>query len=571
MRVVHSPLSDRALGWLLVVIAIVRIPGVFWGLPNVDGWDDDGVAPRDALSGLVETYSPGQFYIYPPLQLLIIAAATLPFTLWRLTKVASWNPAGLVHAFVDPTTMTVYAVVARLLAIVFAALTVVAIYDGVDRLAGRRAARLACLFAACHATFTYYGQTSNLDGPLLFWCTLAWRELVRVSLGDRTRWLSAAFAVAAALATKDQGYAVLAFPLVFAVVHAVVASPVEQRGATVVAIARAGGLALVALLLVDGAFFNPSGFIARLKTLSGSASQDFHDYVPGLRGSLAIATHALRRFPQFLPGEIGVLAVAGVVLLALDKRVTRSRGAYAASFLAPLASLSFLVLFNFVARRTQERFLLAPTFFLIVPAAQAVDAFTRRFPRWRLAAALAMCVVAARGAMLVVAVEMSMLEDPRLAVEEFLRTYGSPGDRVEVYGNNVYLPRIPAGFRGERVAPTDPVTRPVCPSLTEVGDAYENLHARSPEWVVVPYAWAWQWLDDPLDERDGRMSTPLQKRRLHLVETQRYFRELVRGERGYELVGAGRATGFWRDVDMHNSLNRRVFLLRRRDAAPVRK
>ena len=80
------------------------------------------------------------------------------------------------------------------------------------------------------------------------------------------------------------------------------------------------------------------------------------------------------------------------------------------------------------------------------------------------------------------------------------------------------------------------------------------------------WAWAWQWLDNGLDERNGRMTTPLQKRRQHLVETQRFFRELVAGSRGYDVVDAGLGAGFWKDTDMHNSLNRRVYLLRRRSA-----
>jgi hypothetical protein len=564
MRDLGSPLSDRVLRGLLVVLVVARLPGLFWGLPNVDGWDDDGIAPRDVLSGVVDTYSPGQFYIYPPLQLLLLTVLTLPFTLWRLTKVAAWNPEGLVRAFVDPTTMTVYAVVARALAIVFAALTVLALYDGVERLAGRYAARASAIFAIGHATFTYYGQTSNLDGPLLFWCTLSWRELVRVALGDRSRWLPAALATAAALATKDQGYAVLAFPLVATALHAVLVAPASERPATLVAIARAGIVALVALLLIDGALFNPSGFLARLKTLGGSASQDFHDYVPGLRGTLAIATDALENLPRFMPTEVVVLAAFGVVL-AVVRRRSLERGAFP-SLLAPLASLSFLVLFNFVARRTQERFLLAPTFFLVVPAAQAVGFLVHGRPRLTRLASIALAVVAMRGTKLVAGVGLSMLHDPRASVEEHLAMYGTPGDRVEVYGNNVYLPRMPDGFRGERVAPTPADKRPFVPSLREVSDAYENLEARSPEWVVVPYAWAWQWLDNALDERSGRMTTPLQKRRLHLVETQRFFRELVAGSRGYDVVDTGRGAGFWKDTDMHNSLNRRVYLLRRRDA-----
>ena len=44
------------LGKILAAAAVLRLAGLFWGLPASDGWDDDGVAPRDFLVGVLETF-----------------------------------------------------------------------------------------------------------------------------------------------------------------------------------------------------------------------------------------------------------------------------------------------------------------------------------------------------------------------------------------------------------------------------------------------------------------------------------------------------------------------------------
>jgi hypothetical protein len=553
---------DPLLVALVALVAIARVPAFLWGLPNVDGWDDDGIAPRDVLSGVVETYSPGSFYIYPPLELLLVTVLTLPFTLWRLAHVGTFTPEALVRAFVDPGAMTVYAVAARLLSVVFGCAAIALVHDGAERLAGRFAGRAAAIFAACHAAFAYYMHTSNLDGPLLFWCVLAWRELVRVTQGDPTRWRTVALATAAALATKDQGYATLALPLLFAVGHALAAAPTGTRGQVFLGVAKAGAVALALLLLVDGALVNPSGFAARLAKLRGSASQDYVDYVPGLAGSWAILRDAALAFPRFLPPEVGILGVVGT--FAALARARREGTSAVPSLLAPLASLSFFLLFNLVARRTQERFLMPSSFFLVVPAAEALAELVARRASLRVLAWAGVAAIALRGAREVAAVEFAFLNDPRAAVEDHLRAYASPGDRVEVYGNNVYLPRIPEAFVAERVGPTPAKGRPFVPGLREVQDAYENLEARRPQWIVFSTSWGWQWLDEPQDERSGRMSAPIHWQSFEQQGTRAFFRALVRGELGYELVPVGIPRGFWAHVDMHNTLNKRMFVLRRR-------
>ena len=60
----------KPLFWIVVLAIVLRLPGLGWGLPASDGWDDDDVAPRHFLGGLALPYVPGSFFTYPPLHML---------------------------------------------------------------------------------------------------------------------------------------------------------------------------------------------------------------------------------------------------------------------------------------------------------------------------------------------------------------------------------------------------------------------------------------------------------------------------------------------------------------------
>ena len=87
LRGAHGPR-----GWILVAFVLINLPGLGWGLPASDGWDNDGIAPRDFLAGLVETFTPGHFYQYPPVQLIVLGVLTLPITVVGLLRASSLSP-----------------------------------------------------------------------------------------------------------------------------------------------------------------------------------------------------------------------------------------------------------------------------------------------------------------------------------------------------------------------------------------------------------------------------------------------------------------------------------------------
>lgn len=101
------------LAWVLVVVGLLHVVGIGWGLPASDGWDNDGVAPRDFLPGLAATYTPGRFYTYPPVHLALLALLTLPIILIAVARAPSFALPDLVAEALKVPYMTSIAYVAR--------------------------------------------------------------------------------------------------------------------------------------------------------------------------------------------------------------------------------------------------------------------------------------------------------------------------------------------------------------------------------------------------------------------------------------------------------------------------
>ena len=91
----------------------MRAAGLTWGLPASDGWDSDGIAPRDFLVGAVQTYQPGEFFTYPPLQLLLLTFITFPGWIVGLFKARSFAPPDVIAELIKVPYMTFFAVAAR--------------------------------------------------------------------------------------------------------------------------------------------------------------------------------------------------------------------------------------------------------------------------------------------------------------------------------------------------------------------------------------------------------------------------------------------------------------------------
>jgi hypothetical protein len=229
-----------------------------------------------------------------------------------------------------------------------------------------------------------------------------------------------------------------------------------------------------------------------------------------------------------------------------------------------LAAVSFTLAFSFSARRTEERFMLPQTVFLAVycgvGAARLWD-LTHAGLRWPTRVGLA--AAGAWGLFAAVAVDVALLKDPRYAVEAWLAEHVKPGQVVETYGNNVYLPRFPPHARVERIDTTPTKGRNPLPDVRERQEAFGA--GRTPDVIVVSEFWASRYVYDRPPPPAGYQNQPDWEAKQRDEDARRYFRALFRGEGGYELAFLGTWTStLWPRVDIHASTTRDVHVYVRR-------
>lgn len=565
----RSPLT-----WILAATGVLYAIGIGWGLPATDGWDNDGVAPRDFLAGLVETFSPGKFYTYPPVHLVILGVLTAPVTIVALAKAASLSQPDVIHEVLKVPYMTAIAYVARATSLAMALGIVYALARMGEELRGRRAGLCVAAVSAVNAPLCYYAHTSNLDVPYLFWGSFALLALMRTIARREPRRLRAVAVLAVlAVGTKDQAYAlfVLGAPAALALWALLDEWPRKNVRALARELALSAALGALLLLVVDAIVLNPSGFRARLHFLVGSASQDFAQYSNDGLGRALVVKDAVLHFDRYYPLAFAALFVSGVVLHAVVQKNERSK--LAAGFVPLLCIVSFTALFNCVARRTDHRFLLPQYALVAVYAGLALEALLfrapgrmrARWPRWiaRALATVAFAIALFRSA----DVDANLLFDPRYDAERWLAEHVTPGDTLEVHGLNVYLPRLPVGAAVTRVGPEPPGKRNPLPGALEVEDTFEHATVRRPKWIVVSEGWVWRYLSDPHAlGQHGRMMPPTQLANSSDADATGFFHGLLAEQRGYRWAHVAKwQSDVWPLVDIHASTGREIWIFERAD------
>ncbi len=556
---VRSPLI-----WILCAAAALRVTGLFWGLPAADGWDNDGFAPRNFLTALALTYTPGSYFTYPPLHAFVLAILTLPGILLVLFQVPSFAQADVIAEFTRPGVATFFAVVARLVSLAMSLGIIWCIGEMARLVAGARAGLLAAGACALGVVLTYYGQVSNLDVPYLFWSSLSLLLVMRgVTQHQPKLFWWAALLAAAAVATKDQAYAIFALSLPLFLLAWFAADPWPRRHArnVLVTLLLAATASLAALLLVDGAITNPAGFARRLAFLAGPASQDYAEYMAAPAGWLALLQDMMTFFLRGY-GAVAVLLAA----LGLSLHLSRLRGdrpVWVAGLLPALAIISFIVCFNFSALRTDHRFLLPQAVFACVYIGIAGAWAVFHANRWLAAGArigLAATALAALHAC--IAVNASMLLDPRYEAERWMAAHVRPGDTIEIYGQNIFQPRFPAQARVIRVGQGDLKIRNPLPGVTELREPFSAR--RDARFILLNTNWGRRYLWEPPPLRPGRIYDKTQRDAFQDADGRRYFSALDEGRLGYRLVHVAQyKSRFWAPVHIHDSLAEPIVIYER--------
>lgn len=500
------PVAFRA---VLGAIALVHAVGLFWGLPASDTWDVDGIAPRDFVPGFIATYTPGDYFTYPPLHLFFLTLLSLPVLIAGVASSPSLDVSAVIATLLAPTFMTPMAVIARLVSVAMSvglAYAVGGIAHEIARVAFEReearvretierwAAPMAALLVSVGAPLSYYAHVTNLDIPACCWMMVALREFVRALARNEPHRLfrTAAFAVAA-ITTKDQAYAafVLTLPVgLFAWWRTL--GPEERKPflRVVLKVALLGG---VSLLFIDGAITNPTGFLARVRFLGGPASKDYAIYS---RDALGRA-HAAWDVLAAVKAHYGSYALAVAAFAAVG--VVWKKGRRFVVLAPVVLALSFTLFFNFAALRTEERFVL-PQMIVVGMYAGIFVAYVLAIPtspsyRWLRAVLLVFPLgMAVWGA---IRVDITMLADPRYRAEEWLRAHASPGDTIEMEGLNPYLLRPTSSASYVRIS-REPGKNPL-PGYEERKDDLSNLVARAPRFVVTNSCYTWRFRQESFE------------------------------------------------------------------------
>src|SRR5258708_3598888 len=218
-------------------------------------------------------------------------------------------------------------------------------------------------------------------------------------------------------------------------------------------VAMAGLSFAVIVGVVDGAVFNPRGLLARMNYLTGPASAPYAYYSADARGRVLALVDSVGHFDQYYPLAFAPLVLGGLFrAAAIPERRVRAAG------LVPMwAALSYTLVFNCSARRTEGRFLMPQMVLWAVYAGLALEWLWHCRRGLGQAAARTVCVVAFGWALFrCVDLDVNLLRDPRYDTEQWLKKHVLAGDVLEVHGKSVYLPRLPPQARLVRVGP-DPV------------------------------------------------------------------------------------------------------------------
>ena len=573
--------EDPTVAWIVVVFALSQLVAVGWDLPGSYGWENDGIAPRDIFAGIAINLTPGQGHRYPMFHNLLIGVLSIPILLPAALSADSWTLPDLMEQILTVPTMTGVSLVAKPVGLLMACVALVVIARIARRTVSAEAGPWAAIWAATCLSFAYYGRVSNLDGPYLMWTALAIDRLLSAAETRKRRdYILFGVLAGAAVATKDQAYAGLGLPALIYVLLLPLRSdqPFGPRAVhykNTVFATLAGALSLA---LLGGGLFNPTGFMVRLRELTGGASQDWMTYARTPEGLFRnIADIVLGQETYYWPWLLVALCWVGVgmVVSRPGGEGIRSRTFRLLPFSAGISSLLF---FTLVVARCEHRFVLPMGFWLAyyggVASAASLARVADKGPvvLRGVQATLGVLVLWAAGHSL--EVQLTQRGDARNEVHTFLASLPE-GTLVETYGWLVHLPHFDVSenspYRLQRVSRRPIKTRNPLVGAEEIDQPYANVQARRPDVLVVPESTAREFIPRPL--RAGMAEAAVGERFQSDMDAQTFFRSVLSDSLdGYEVVfvaepklPAWAARLGARPVQVHASVGNRQWVLRRSD------
>ncbi|GEM_PF-4899877 len=437
---------------LMLAATVCYAPGITWGMPDAvtgertKAWGVDEIAPMGPLFETRNLFLHGPLGNpqYPMFHYILVFVCYLPYLgLQMLTGGLAHPHAGHPYGFTDVTaSVQMLLLIARSVSVLMAGGTLVAVYFLAKELWGRAAGVCAALCMLSLYPMFYYGKTSNVDMPAIFWTSIGLALFVRV-LRDglsprRAVWLG--LWAALAIAAKDASYGTfLLLPIPILMAHF---RELNAQGRTSLRdrwLAPAIGLGVAAVVygFASGLFIYPRKFFWHLQFVrAGNPSGGFYfEYEPTVAGYAALLRECLEHLTTFLGWPLLLLAAGGVLFCA-------ARDRRALWLLLPILALFVLVLMP--VRFVQLRFVFPWALVLACFAGRAVAAAWQAGPRpvgWVVAAVALFggTYNLGRGADLA----RTMYRDSRYEAAAWLNAQMQTGQRLEIFGEPMRMRHFP--------------------------------------------------------------------------------------------------------------------------------
>jgi hypothetical protein len=161
----------------------------------------------------------------------------------------------------------------------------------------------------------------------------------------------------------------------------------------------------------------------------------------------------------------------------------------------------------------------------------------------------------------VIAINAAMLFDPRYDAERWMAAHVKPGDVIETYGQNCFLPRFPENARVIRIGQGSLKLRNPLLGVTELREPF--IMPRHSRLIVLSMAWARRYLRPATPLAAGHIYSRLQQLDFLNTDARLHFQGLVNGSAGYRLAYAARPSSLWPIVHIHDSLDEPVWIFER--------
>jgi len=493
-------LNVRHLLILALASLLVYTPGSTWGAPHatdeerIKAWgvdDESPMGPLAEISHIVMGPAPDRNLGYPLMHSFSVAAAYAPYLGGLLVTGKFTAPGGeYPYGFEDPVgALRNLTIIAHLVSVLFAMLTVLAAYSAGVFLWGERTGLLAGMFALASFPMFYYGRTGNVDAVQIGFMAMClasfayWLRDPRVLKGMLGIGVFGGFA----LATKEPIFAAF-LPIAPAVVYLRWTSvrgevPVRSWQFWRPAVYGVGAL-ILAFGLGSGLFVDPERFFAHLRfaqeRVAEAAAGEVAfsaNYPNTVAGNLALAGNLLGYIVDSLTLPGCLLAAAGIVHSV--RRAPRTA-------LLALCSLTYLLVLATTARIGYLRYVMPAAFPLGLYAAHAVvSAWDSRHAPLRFGLAALAVVALGLGFLRGVDLTHAMLNDSRYTAGEWLSEQAGEGDRLEYHGPTQKLPPLAAGVGIRRSTPYLGGSVPHDRTSAKAAEIAAGWQERAPEFILA--------------------------------------------------------------------------------------